>query len=512
MLKHNAIKSALEKKKIKLINAARVEDSSLQLNNIHTKDNSIVAICNKKDEFSQWFSFKNDLMGKINNVIDIPNTYISNNSFKGFKRRLNNLHSLNCFWVDLDYYKIPSLKNKTPEEVISLLRKKGLFKKVEPSFFIYSGQGLYIYYLIENADAKSCLGIWQKIEDTITEMFEKFGADPKSTDAVHVLRLAGTINGKTGNIAKFIYNSTKEYKWEQQQEDIRRYTISQMATALLPELPYSKAEYAKIKAERKAIKESKKAKKEKKTISLYNLYTLNWARLQDLDMLVTLREGNCEGIREFMCFLFRYWSCCYIKDTDKALEEVLEFNKGFSEPLAETEVIKATVSAEKAYTLWEKTFNDYMDMMDKPNIVQFFRKAGCYIYSNKTLIKQLSITEDEMQSLKTMINLKEKNRRNKDYRNEWTKTDNKKKRRNADGMTAREQAKQENIARIEEMMNEGMKQKDIASVLCLSKGLVSMYSKEIKEKELNINKPAKHKIVYDYTEIIDMSEVEAILA
>nr|WP_176453554.1 hypothetical protein [Clostridium botulinum] len=35
-------------------------------------------------------------------------------------------------------------------------------------------------------------------------------------------------------------------------------------------------------------------------------------------------------MREVMCFLYRYWSCCFTKDKEKALKDTLEFNKGFT--------------------------------------------------------------------------------------------------------------------------------------------------------------------------------------
>lgn len=50
-----------------------------------------------------------------------------------------------------------------------------------------------------------------------------------------------------------------------------------------------------------------------------------------------------------MCFLRRYWQCCFLEDPDQALAETLEFNSQFKNPLSEREVIKATRSAEKAW-------------------------------------------------------------------------------------------------------------------------------------------------------------------
>ncbi|BDR68535.1 hypothetical protein K144312032_p10250 (plasmid) [Clostridium tetani] len=75
---------------------------------------------------------------------------------------------------------------------------------------------------------------------------------------------------------------------------------------------------------------------------LIQLYSLHYARLRNLVKLMELREGMCRmeddslkatGQREFMCFLYRYWSSCYEWDIENALKSTLDFNKQFREPL-----------------------------------------------------------------------------------------------------------------------------------------------------------------------------------
>jgi hypothetical protein len=62
----------------------------------------------------------------------------------------------------------------------------------------------------------------------------------------------------------------------------------------------------------------------------------------DLVKLQEIRDGCCrnakgelvtKGDRENICFLYRYWYCLYCNDLDLALENTLEFNQGFKEPL-----------------------------------------------------------------------------------------------------------------------------------------------------------------------------------
>ena len=67
--------------------------------------------------------------------------------------------------------------------------------------------------------------------------------------------------------------------------------------------------------------------------------SLYYARIQDIIKLCELREYDLKGHRELILFLYRYYLCYFLEDTKKALEDVLELNREFREPLRETEVI-----------------------------------------------------------------------------------------------------------------------------------------------------------------------------
>lgn len=422
-MKNNSIKLALESKKIRLVDINRIDDAKLAINLLHTNDDANFALCKKyKDsKFSQWMLNKNELMHKISNVLELEDVYFSLNSFCSVRRRIRDLYSLNGFIVDLDYYKCAELANKNVEYVIDFLRQKGLFDKLEPSHFIYSGNGMYIVYLIENAHAKSCLKIWKKIMNILYTMFEQYGADNRSLDASHVFRLPGTVNTKTGNISRFIYNSDKDFKFEQQKEEIKRYTLTEIADALLPQLPYSREEYKRIKAERKAAAEKKLAERNNssnnssnnsnKVKHIYNLYTLNLNRMKDLADLVNMRHGYCrkngvlsaEGSREYILFLYRYFNILCFHNIEKSLNDTLELNKKFAEQLSDDEVILSTKNVVDQHEKWQEAYKLYnqIPQNEKPKIGFFFHRY-CYTFKNSTIIQQLEITKEEMQKLRTI--------------------------------------------------------------------------------------------------------------
>ncbi|MBY6815382.1 DNA-binding response regulator, partial [Clostridium botulinum] len=182
-----------------------------------------------------------------------------------------------------------------------------------------------------------------------------------------------------------------------------------------------------------------------KIVNFFTLYSLHYARLRDIVTLQKIREGYCRneegslaksGQREFMCFLYRYWSCCYEANKEKALENTLDFNKGFKVTLDYKEVERATKSAEKAYETWLK---------DSPSGTY---KRGGYNYKNETLIEKLNLIDEEMIKLETIISKKEIKRRN----NERTKESQKVKRRNKEGLTKRQQDKLNKENKIKELI------------------------------------------------------------
>ena len=110
----------------------------------------------------------------------------------------------------------------------------------------------------------------------------------------------------------------------------------------------------------------------------------------------------------------------------------------FRQPLSDREVERDTRSAEKYYA--EKK----------------------YKYSNDRLIEMLEITEQEQRKLKTIISTKEKYRRNNERRTP----------RNENGLTKREQQKQDLIKSVKDLKIQGLTQKEVAEKL--EKGIATI--------------------------------------
>ena len=92
---------------------------------------------------------------------------------------------------------------------------------------------------------------------------------------------------------------------------------------------------------------------------------------------------------------------------EDSLQQMLEFNKDFKEPLPENEVIKATQSAETAW----RAKSDVK--ANEEAILKGYPGAG-YNLKNATIITWLDITTEEQIHLRTIIDANEKRRRKRE--------------------------------------------------------------------------------------------------
>lgn len=307
------------------------------------------------------------------------NVYFSQNTFYRPQRRVENIRQLRSLYVDLDCYNL----GLTPEWVRAKLDFDFFGQTVpDPNLIIYSGRGLVLIWELEPLPYMA-IPLWQAVENHLCKSLEELGADTKATDPARIFRLSGSTNSKSHTLVK------AEYRHQY------RYDLHQIQFDYLPELsPATPAPQTRRVSRRQGT-----------IVNLFNTYTLHLARAADISRLVEMRSGNVIGYREIICFLYRYYTCCYTQDPQKALEDVQSLNAEFSTPLSIKEVEKATKSAQKA---WEAKSNPEADKLAK---AQGFPGAG-YNLTNTKLIEWLGITPEEQRELSTIIDAQEKRRRN----------------------------------------------------------------------------------------------------
>ena len=303
--------------------------------------------------------------------------YLSQNTFFKPQRRIDSILQLRTLYVDLDVYNL----NLKPEWVLGKLEFEYFGQVIpEPSMVIFSGRGLVLVWNIEPIPYMA-MPLWRAVENFFAKALKDVGADEKATDPARIFRLAGTVNSKSNSMVKVQYRHAY------------RYDIHELQYDYLPELT-PKAPKAKNTPGRKS-----------KIVRLFNIYSLHLSRARDLGKLVELRNGDVRNYREYICFLYRYFTCCYTNDPARAMEEMLDLNSEFIDPLPEREVIRATKSAQKA---WEAKSdakaNEVAKSMGYPG-------AG-YNLKNSKIIDWLDITPEEQKEMSTLIGPKEKRRRN----------------------------------------------------------------------------------------------------
>lgn len=328
----------------------------------------------RKNDFFPHHYFYNTILD--NPIEGVENMFMTLNTFYKPWRKIENVKELSALYLDIDYYNT----EYTKEQVLTAIDDKAACDEIpHPSLVIDSGRGLYIIWHIKKLHYTS-LPVWKSVQEFLYSQFKQYGADRKCLDCARILRVPGSINSKVNKKVEIL----QQYNIVHNIFDIQYFYVPKIT----PEVTTTKTKSKKKKFKKMITK--KKRGRPFKEVSRFNESTLFLARLHDLIKLCEMRNYNVKGHREMILFLYRYWLCSFSCDEKKSLEDTLELNQCFKEPLSKSEAASATRSAETAY-------ND---------------KDKEYRYKNKTLIELLEITPEEQRQLKTIIGAAEKRKRN----------------------------------------------------------------------------------------------------
>lgn len=392
------------------------------INTLHKNSEGFITVAKMKKHWQQYyFEGINDLSINLND----KDVYISQNTFNNRSRQLIHLKELKALYIDIDCYKVNLSKEAT-----KYFLENDLYGQIPvPNMLIDSGRGLYYIIFLENTKVED-LPKWQLVERYLYEKLKNLGADNKALDATRVLRVVGSTNSKNNELVKVI----DAYDYQ--------YTLDEIIENYIPEVNEDRKEKQKPKGVRK------KGRK-KKFVSLFNLYNLYYTRFKDIKKLVEIRNYEMTGYREITLFLIRYFLNVYHGDDDLVMEEVIEINNSFTEPLEINEVFNATRSGAIGAT------------------------ESVYKYSNDKLIKLLDITPSEQKEMATIIGKSEKYYRNNKNRREQ--------RRNEEGLTNKEAERIKNEKDILELKRKKYTLKQISKELNLSISYVKKISMKMSQ-------------------------------
>lgn len=368
---------------------------------LHRGARGHVALCRQGPTWLQDFFDAREVIGAAADAAGRPDTYVSQNTFATAARRVDTLKQLRALFVDVDSYRV----GLTAEA--ALARAEGLAAAGRipwPSATLFSGRGLAVIWLLRPAPA-AALPRWTAIERHLCGQLAGLGADPASTDGARVLRVAGTVNSRSGAVVRLL-----EYRFPGVRGPIR-YELADLARQYLPAEWHTSARFLEDKPSTTRPHRSSIVAKPRRQGHVLTPFSLHLARLEDLGRLGVLREWDLKGHREVFCFLWRYWSCCVLGDPGEGLRQTQDFSAQFREPLTESEVTRATRSAEKAWQAFVRARAEGRRLPGRRG-----DPLDGYHYSNERLIGLLGITEEEQRSLKTIIVKAEKRRRWNDKR------------------------------------------------------------------------------------------------
>lgn len=403
----------------------------------NAEDAGYVAVATKKDTWKQrmykateWFEY-----------IEVDtNCYASVNTFFMPKRQIRAVRHLNAFFVDLDIYNAGVSKNDVINAIDFLVKTERILR---PTFIISSGRGMYLIWKIEDVPGiyKKTKGLYNAIQNYLVEQFDSLGADNGAKDIARVLRVPGTVNTKNSEKVEVLDFNDKGF-----------YTMSMFAEFVddFEELQQKNKQPKTIKEQPKT-KSKKKETKQSKIAHLFNSYTLNKTRANDIKSLCKLRGYDLKGQRDTFIYIYHYYMLQIHRDEKVALYYTLNLNDLFIEPLTEKEVksyVKSSVNAFKEH-LKDKTKG--------------------YNFKNDTLIDKLQITKEEQATLKTIISVREKYDRNNVRRTP----------RNEQGLTAREANKQALIQQVKELYEQGLTSLEIANKLGKTKRYINQIIKNV---------------------------------
>lgn len=421
---------------------ADFSNEALQHTQLHHKEaDGYITLAAKTDAgFKQYHYKVDELETELSKWLG-KDVYFSQNTFYKPQRLIENIRQLRSLYADVDCY----LLNYDPEWVVGKIDIELVGEKIpSPNLIIHSGRGIVLVWLIDPVPHKA-LPLWQTLQNHFLEQLKEVGGDPQASDAARVFRVAGSVNSKNGEVVKVEYRHNY------------RYVLRDLQYEYLP----------KIDTTRRP-----KRGRPSKLQRLYNTYSLYHARLMDLTKLVELRNYEVEGHREVICFLYRYWLCCYTNDPVEALNQTVTLNLSFTKPLPLKEVERATRSAEKAY----KAKNDE----EANNIAKENGYPGAgYNISNRKIIDWLDITSEEMRSLNTIIDRQEKYRRNNERRAKIRRTEGILER--SEYISIQKDKTSHNVAKLKELLesNSEMTRKELAKELGVTPQRITQLKKLI---------------------------------
>lgn len=200
------------------------------------KQRGIVTVARSAARWTEKAIRIGDLPDHARQLAGVTDVFMSQQTFYGW-RRIAQLAQLAAAYVDLDYHKT-GWRGYAPAYVADqVLRALDDWGMPPPSCILFTGRGLLCLWLHDIVQ-RSALPRWNALQKALGEGLRGFGADARALDAARVFRLAGTVNGKSGETVRLIWSDSLEPT---------RWDFDTLADEILP---HTRAEIHSLAAER----------------------------------------------------------------------------------------------------------------------------------------------------------------------------------------------------------------------------------------------------------------------
>lgn len=295
--------------------------------------------------------------------------YVSVNGFSGDRRRLDSLRQINALFFDLDCH--GSSRSQTDNAICNALEIISEAVRIEklprPTLTVDSGRGLHLYYVLNRSIPYRCSAngpvnekalslfqlVQQKLSGTLSRLMEPIDCidvDKKVFDFTRVSRVPGSFNPVAQRYARLLSSSDSYYdlsKLNAKLGGFAKHVVS-------PEMRHStNALFSKKHGDDSPLLRS---------------------RLANVISLQTLRNFDCEGSRELMCFVF-YNTAVQLVGPNDASRQLCTFNSHFTQPLSQAELDSVVRSVDR--------------------VVNVRGQRGYYVLSAKRIVEMLALTEQE---------------------------------------------------------------------------------------------------------------------
>ena len=295
--------------------------------------------------------------------------YVSVNGFSGDRRCLDSLRQINALFFDLDCH--GSSRSQTDNAISNALEIISEAVRIEklprPTLTVDSGRGLHLYYVLNRSIPYQCsangpvnekaLGLFRLVQQNLSralshlmEPIDCIDVDEKVFDFTRVSRVPGSYNPAAQRYARLLLSSDSYYDLS----DLNVRLGGFAKHVVSPEVGHSpNALISKKRGDDSPLLRS---------------------RLANVISLQALRNFDCEGSRELMCFVF-YNTAVQLVGPNDASRQLCSFNSRFTQPLSQAELDNVVRSVDR--------------------VVNVRGQRGYYVLSAKRIVEMLALTEQE---------------------------------------------------------------------------------------------------------------------